>query len=123
LLYRSKVLGAWWYCWGFFLEPVSAVMTITYNFEWDPRKAIKNRARHDVPFEEAATVFSDPHARSIFDRDTITTEDRWITMGISEKGRLLVVIHTFCEESKNAVMIRIISSRKATKRETKAYGE
>ena len=62
-------------------------------------------------------------ALSIFDPDHSETEDRWITMGISEKGRLLIVIHTFQEESNDAVMIRIISSRKATKQETKIYGE
>ena len=64
-----------------------------------------------------------PKALSIFDPDHSETEDRWITMGISEKGRLLVVIHTFREGSEGAVTIRIISSRKATKQETKSYGE
>lgn len=51
------------------------------------------------------------------------SEDRWITAGISEKGRLLVVAHTFQKESEDAVRIRIISSRKATKQEIKTYGE
>jgi len=98
-------------------------MSINYNFEWDPRKALDNRDKHGVAFDEAATVFRDPRAISIFDPDHSEAEDRWITMGISEKERLLVVIHTFREESKAAVTIRIISSRKATKQETKTYGE
>lgn len=98
-------------------------MTINYNFEWDPRKAHDNQDKHDVSFDEAATVFRDLKALSIFDPDHSETEDRWITMGISEKGRLLIVIHTFREESEDAVTIRIISSRKATKQETKTYGE
>jgi len=62
-------------------------------------------------------------ALSIFDPDHSEIEDRWITMGISEKGRLLIVIHTFREESKGAFTIRIISSRKASKQEIKTYGE
>jgi uncharacterized DUF497 family protein len=51
------------------------------------------------------------------------TEDRWVTMGISEKGRLLIVSHTFRKESDDAVTIRIISTRKATRHETASYGE
>jgi uncharacterized protein len=76
-----------------------------------------------VAFEEAATVFKDPKAISIFDPDHSESEDRWITMGISEKGKVLIVAHTFREEREDAVTIRIISSRKATRRETKTYGE
>ena len=67
------------------------------------RKAHENRDKHDVAFDEAATVFRDSKALSIFDPDHSETEDRWITMGISEKGRLLVVIHTFREGSEDAV--------------------
>lgn len=98
-------------------------MAVNYNFEWDPRKDRDNRNKHGVAFDEAATVFRDSKALSIFDLDYSESEDRWITMGISEKGRLLIVIHTFREESEDAVTIRIISSRKATKQETKTYGE
>ena len=98
-------------------------MEVNYNFEWDPIKARDNLDKHNVAFDEAATVFKDSKALSIFDPDHSETGDRWITMGISEKGRLLIVIHTFQEESEDAVTIRIISSRKATKQETKTYGE
>ncbi|MFH2218832.1 MAG: BrnT family toxin [Pseudomonadota bacterium] len=79
--------------------------------------------KHAVTFDEAATVFRDSKALSIFDPDHSETEERWITLGISEKGRLLIVIHTFQEKSEDAVTIRIISSRKATKQEIKTYGE
>lgn len=98
-------------------------MTINYNFEWDPLKARKNRNKHGVEFEEAATIFRDSKALSIFDLDHSEAEHRWITMGISEKGRLLIVNHTFREESRKEVTIRIISSRKATKNETQKYGD
>ena len=98
-------------------------MTINYNFEWDSTKYRGNRDKHGVAFDEAATVFKDSKALSIFDPDHNESEDRWVTMGISEKGRLLIVIHTFRKESEGAATIRIISSRKATKQETKTYGE
>jgi uncharacterized protein len=98
-------------------------MKVNYNFEWDLRKAHDNREKDGVAFDEAATVFTDLKALSIFDPDHSESEDRWITMGISEKGRLLMVIHTFQEEREDSVTIRIISSRKATKQETKTYRE
>jgi len=101
---------------------MSDKMTVNYNFEWDPQKAHDNRVNHGVTFDEGATIFKDPWALSVFDPDHSDFEERWITMGISEKGRLLVMIHTFREESESAVTIRIISSRKATKHETKTYG-
>mgnify|MGYP000014697230 CR=1 FL=1 len=98
-------------------------MAVNYNFEWDPVKARDNLDKHGVAFDEAATVFKDPNAISIFDPDHGETEDRWVTMGISEKGRLLIVNHTFRKESEEAITIRVISSRKTTKRETASYGE
>ena len=98
-------------------------MAVNYNFEWDPIKARDNPEKHGVAFDEAATVFKDPNAISIYDPDHSETEDRWVTMGISEKGRLLIVSHTFRKESEDAVAIRIISSRKATGHETALYGE
>jgi len=98
-------------------------MSINYNFEWDPQKARDNRDKHGVAFDEAATVFKDSESLSIFDPEHSEAEDRGVTMGISEKGRLLLVIHTFREESEDAFTIRIVSSRKATKQESKKYGE
>jgi uncharacterized protein len=98
-------------------------MTANYNLEWDPGKARDNQNKHGVFFDEAATVFKDSNAITIFDPDHSENEERWITMGVSGKGRLLVVIHTFKEEIEGSVKIRIISSRKATKQETRTYGE
>lgn len=98
-------------------------MPYIYNFEWDPEKANSNLKKHAVTFEESATVFKDPNALSLFDPDHSENEDRWITLGLSEKARLLVVIHTFLEKTDGTVIIRIISSRKATKQESLTYGE
>jgi uncharacterized DUF497 family protein len=98
-------------------------MAVNYNFEWDPIKARDNLDKHGVAFDEAATVFKDSKAISIFDLDHSETEARWVTMGLSEKGKLLIVIHTFRKESEDSITIRIISSRKATKHETASYGE
>jgi len=98
-------------------------MAVNYNFEWDPIKARENLKKHGIGFDEAATIFRDSKALSIFDADHSESDDRWITMGISEKGRLLIVSHTFREKSVEEVTIRIISSRKATKKETRKYGD
>jgi len=81
-----------------------------YNFEWDPTKARSNRDKHAVAFEEAATVFRDSRAATMYDPDHSRTEDRWITLGISNVGRLLVVYHTFHDESGEAAAIRICSA-------------
>ena len=94
---------------------------MNYNFEWDPHKARFNYRKHEVRFEKAATIFRDPRALTIFDPDHSDHEDRWITMGISKTGRLLIVCHTFQELNNDSVSIRIFSSRKATKKESSLY--
>ncbi len=92
------------------------------NFEWDPAKEIKNRTKHKISFELAATIFKDPNALSIYDKKhSNPREDIWITLGISQKGSLLVVVHTYEELNENTVKVRIISSRKATKTEKRQY--
>jgi uncharacterized protein len=73
-------------------------MAVNYNFEWGPIKARENWNKHNVAFDEAATIFRDSKELSVFDPDHSETEDRWITMGILEKGRLLIVSHTYREE-------------------------
>ncbi len=87
-------------------------------FEWDPFKAKQNRRRHRVSFEEAATVFGDPLAVTYHDPDHSVSEQRWITVGMSSTGRVLIVAHTERNGS-----IRIISARKTTERERKHYEE
>lgn len=96
---------------------------VEFNFEWDPRKAAQNQQKHGVAFEQAATVFADPRALTIYDDEHSSEEDRWITMGLSAAGLLLVVHHTYDAEGKNISGIRIFSSRKATKNEETQYGE
>jgi hypothetical protein len=93
-----------------------------YYFEWDPSKAAANRRKQRLSFEEAATVFLDPRGRSLFDDAHSEEEDRWVTLGVSSVGRLLVVCHTFRKVNKATSMIRIFSCRKATRRESEQYG-
>jgi uncharacterized DUF497 family protein len=85
-------------------------------FEWDEEKAKSNEAKHGVTFEEAKTVFNDPFAVTISDPDHSDEEERWLDIGLSAEGRVLVVWYT--ERSER---IRIIGSRKATKKEERAY--
>ena len=86
------------------------------EFEWDPDKAARNIAKHGVSFHEAASVFGDPLALTYFDPDHSDDEDRFLTFGESNKGRVLVVSHTDREDR-----VRIISARRATRRERKTY--
>jgi len=92
-----------------------------YQFEWDPSKARQNAREHRVTFERAATVFLDPDTLSVFDSEHSQDEDRWITLGLDRTGILLVVCHTYREETETSAMIRIISARKATKNEVRQY--
>jgi uncharacterized protein len=86
------------------------------EFVWDRSKAQTNHQKHGISFEEAQTVFHDAYARLIHDPDHSDDEDRFILLGISCTPRLLVVCHCY---KKNE--IRIISARKATKKETISY--
>lgn len=99
----------------------SEARAMQYNFEWDPAKSGGNRAKHGIGFEESATVFRDPGMLTLYDGKHSSDEDRWITMGISLTGRLLVVCHTFGEETEDSAVIRIFSSRKATSTESRKY--
>lgn len=90
------------------------------RFLWDSNKNRINIAKHGVDFSEAQTVFSDPEALVIDDPDHSIEEDRFIILGISEKERLLVVVHCYRD---NDEIIRIISARKATKNESRQYAD
>lgn len=90
------------------------------KFEWDSAKAAANIKKHGVSFEEAQTVFYDEFAVQFFDDDHSTDEDRFLLLGMSTGARLLLVAH--CEREAGHV-IRIISARKATKRESAFYGK
>jgi uncharacterized protein len=86
------------------------------HFESDPNKAQENWLKHHVSFEEAATVFFDPFEATRDDPDHDIDEDRYISIGQSALGRLLVVCYT-----ERGSTIRLISARLATPRERKAY--
>jgi hypothetical protein len=86
------------------------------RFEWDRKKADRNRKKHGVSFEEAVTVFYDPLAATADDPDHSVEEERLITIGFSARGRLMVVSHAEREG-----VVRIISARRATPRERKRH--
>ena len=88
------------------------------RFEWDPNKAKANIKKHGISFEEATTVFGDPLSITIFDSDHSNGEDRFITVGMSAKEHLVVVVHA---DRTNGV--RIISARRATRAEGREYYE
>lgn len=90
------------------------------QFEWDETKNRSNRNKHGVWFEEAQQVFNDVAALRYFDTEHSEYEERFILLGMSGSNRTLVVV--FCEQE-NPFVIRIISARKATKNEVKAYEE
>jgi uncharacterized DUF497 family protein len=90
------------------------------RFVWDPQKAKSNRLKHRVTFAEAETVFFDDDAIEFADPDHSQAEDRFIILGMSAALRVLVVCYCFRE---NVSTLRIISARKATRKETRFYGE
>lgn len=90
-------------------------------FEWDQTKAYENLRKHKIGFEEAKTVFNDPWLITFPDENHSTYEDRYISIGSSAKRRALLVVHTEREEAENAIIIRIISCRKATASERRTY--
>jgi uncharacterized DUF497 family protein len=88
------------------------------EFEWDATKAEANLRRHGVSFEAARAVFNDPLSITYSDPGHSETEDRYITMGISETGQILLVVHTDRQRR-----IRIISARTVTGKERRTYEE
>ncbi len=89
------------------------------EFSWDARKAKQNLQKHKVSFEEAKTVFYDVKAIEFFDPDHSRSEDRFLMLGISWRLRVIVVCHCL----RKGPEIRIISARKATRKEEKVYIE
>ena len=88
------------------------------RFEWDDTKAHSNLAKHSISFEEASTVFGDVNSITIADPVHSLSEERYVILGQSYKGKLMVVVHT--ERGEN---IRIISARAANRKERKDYEE
>jgi uncharacterized DUF497 family protein len=92
---------------------------MAFRFHWDPAKARSNLSKHGVSFEEAAAVFGDPLSLTIVDPEHSTAgEARFLILGQSTSGRLLVVAHTEAGDD-----IRLISARLATRRERQSYEE
>lgn len=91
-------------------------MAVTTGFEWDDAKAKSNLRKHGVSFEDAVTVFDDPIAITLDDPDHSEDERRFLTMGSSKDGHLLVVCHRDRPDR-----IRLISARKANRRERRYY--
>ena len=88
------------------------------KFDWDPRKARGNLRKHGIDFNEASTVFADTLSITIPDPDHSEDEERWVTIGLSNRKRLLVVVHT--EEGET---IRLISARPADRLERRKHEE
>ena len=115
--------------WGFFVSgcdaSIASASLVTYNvhmtsihFDWDPRKATANLKKHKVSFEEAKSAFYDERAKLIDDPDHSADEERFILLGLSHLLRVVVACHCYRGDDN---VIRIISARKATTEELKAY--
>jgi len=91
---------------------------MSIKFEWDLRKARQNLRKHGIGFDEATTVLADTLSVTIPDPDHSDDEERSVTMGLSNRHRLLIVVHTEEEET-----IRIISARTADRLERRKYEE
>lgn len=98
----------------------TAWYSLSVRFEWDEDKAVANLAKHGVSFNEATTVFADTLGWTYPDPEHSVMEERWITIGLSEGQRILVIAHT---EEDEADTIRIINARQATRKEQKFYEE
>ena len=98
-------------------------MYIELIFEWDQRKARVNVRKHKVDFDEARTLFGDPLLITYRDEHHSEVEERYISIGSSARGRVLLVVHTEREETEGTLTIRIISCRKATASERQTYEE
>lgn len=92
-----------------------------YDFEWDAIKALANARKHGVTFDQAATVFQDVLALTVFDAEHSELEERWFTLGFDAGGVLLAVAHTFEATPTAGIRVRLISARPATKRERQFY--
>lgn len=98
-------------------------INLKYNFEWDINKAKLNIKKHKISFERAVEIFLDPFSISIFDDEHGLQEERWITIGKNSDEGLLVLVHTFSQQENDQYNIRMISARRATKKEIKQYEE
>ena len=96
-------------------------LEVAYDFEWDAAKALSNARKHRVTFDQAAAVFLDALALTVFDTAHSQHEERWFTLGLDANGVLLAVSHNFRPTTPERVRVRIISARPATRRERQFY--
>ena len=93
------------------------------KFVWDAKKAASNLRKHGVSFDEAKDVFLDPASLTFPDDFHSTAEPRLITIGVSKRSKVLLIVHTETPTESDDVIIRIISARKATRLERHTYEE
>lgn len=98
-------------------------MSTVYEFEWDDAKANANVRKHGVDFDEAMGVFLDPLAMTRYDDEHSEDEERWVTLGRSPAGALLVVVNTFTATGPTSALVRLISAGPATRQERRQYEE
>jgi uncharacterized protein len=91
------------------------------EFAWDPAKAASNLAKHGVAFTQAASVFADALALTVFDGAHSEFEERWFTLGMDSSTKLLAVSHTYSVTGPTSARVRIISARPATRSERRQY--
>jgi uncharacterized DUF497 family protein len=91
-------------------------------FDWDPSKAGENYKKHGVSFEMAKTVFDDPMHLSVPEGKTVH-EERWVTIGVAADAKTLLVVHSYFSGGGSRELIRLISARRATKKERRQYEE
>lgn len=92
-------------------------------FAWDPRKAARNLAKHGVAFEEAATVFADPDGLEWEDLEHSHLENRYKRLGLSSRGRVLILVYSFRRTKDGKETLRIITARRASPKERAAYAK
>jgi hypothetical protein len=91
------------------------------KYEWNDKKAKSNKVKHGVAFDEATSIFDDPFHLSVFDKRYDDYEERWITIGLTSKDRVIVVAHVYFFDEDGNELMRIISARKSTKKEREQY--
>ena len=91
-----------------------------YNFVWDEVKALRNKRKHGIGFEEAVTVLDDLLAETFLDRDSREGEERWVIIGLTKRRTLVLIAHVF-SDGNGGVIVRLISARKTTTHERRKY--
>jgi hypothetical protein len=91
------------------------------HFEWDENKDRENIKKHGISFQEAQDIFDDPFHLSVLDKRFDYFEERWVTIGSTKEGRVIVTGHLYYLTERGEEVIRIITARKATKKEKEKY--